>query len=164
MASSKSASDELSERCDELTRELQRCRLALQDSKNTVEVLERDAHEHETTLRDAQDTISKLEESLKSSTEMQRAQMTSLERKFQSEIEDLKADLFNTRSALADAKRDVEMLQQDKESSESAAKNLDEYKKKAQAALKKVSIVTSYSPPLADEFNIFSLNSSRRSR
>lgn len=103
-----------------------------------MEVLERDAKEHDVTLKHAQDTVAQLEENFKNMTDKHREELKSMERKLLPEIEDLKGELFNAQAALADAKRDIEALQSERESSEAAAKNLDEYKKKAQAALKKV--------------------------
>ncbi len=135
---SKTSSEELSNRCDELQRELLRCKLALQDSKNTIEVLERDLRESDDAIKSSQVKIVKLEESIHSSTEMHTIQLESTRKMMNTEISNLKGDLHNSRIALEDAQRVINNLQQDKISSDSAAKHLDEYKKKAQAALKKV--------------------------
>lgn len=137
-SSQRSAVHELAEKLAESQRELLRCRASLQDGENMIEVLQRDVSDAEALVQTLRNELSESQARQSNANESHQQEILALDSKRERQVADLSETVSGLKNQNAVLLAEIEALVKEKAIGDNALKSLDEYKKKAQAALKKV--------------------------
>lgn len=136
--SQKNTIHDLTEKLAETQRELQRCKESLQDGQNMVDVLQRDVKEAEGVAEGLRDQLVAADARATELAAEHEEELNHLRKNREEEIERLEVTIRDLKGNSQGFVNEMEELRKEKAVGDAALKSLDEYKKKAQAALKKV--------------------------
>lgn len=137
---------DLTERLAEAQRELQRSRQSAQDGQNMVEVLQRDLQEAEVTTQALRNELAQAQTACLDTERRLGAERAALLGSKDEEVTRLLESTAELKSSRDSLLAEMESLRKEKAVGDAALKSLDEYKRKAQAALKKVKDLTLQTP------------------
>ena len=140
MGTQKNSVLELTEKLAESQRELQRCKSSLQDGENMVDVLRRDLKEAEALSLNLREQLSHAECKAKEVEARNREDIIKLESEKDGQVEVFRTQTCSLEEKCTELNRELDLLRTEKTAGDTALKGLDDYKKKAQTALKKVFI------------------------